>query len=176
MDNMSFLERYLGPLPGNQPLKIEPKAATVDRPPYLGPQTVEDIVARGYLVISGGDPATALVTDRTDTSRLALEDAISQIRARYALHRQAMYQLQQARLAASNEMHTWEAERGSLDTGQLAAVHAALQDLYRQERLEDLNLWRDISRLRSELPEAAREYLSAYRRHSLLLSPGGGGP
>lgn len=51
-----------------------------------------------------------------------------------------------------------------------------LQNLYSQERDERVTLWRDVARLRSQLPEAAQTYLTAHRKLQLLDTPGGEAP
>ena len=43
-----------------------------------------------------------------------------------------------------------------------------MNELYQEQRAERIDLWRDVSKLRLELPEVAQSYLSAYRKVSIL--------
>ncbi len=43
-----------------------------------------------------------------------------------------------------------------------------MNELYMEQRAERVNLWRYVSRLRLQLPETAQQYLSAYRKVSIL--------
>jgi hypothetical protein len=43
-----------------------------------------------------------------------------------------------------------------------------MQKIYEQQRDERVNLWRDVARLRVEIPEAAQQYLASYRKVSIL--------
>ena len=47
-----------------------------------------------------------------------------------------------------------------------------LQECYGEQRAERITLWRDVSRLRVNIPESAQLYLSAHRK---LLILGGEG-
>jgi hypothetical protein len=47
-------------------------------------------------------------------------------------------------------------------------VNKRLDELYSDQRDERVNLWRDVSRLRIQLPENAQQYLSAYRKVAIL--------
>jgi hypothetical protein len=131
-------------------------------------QTVEDLIARGYLAIPTGDPVTAVLTDKRATSWLGLDDAIRQIRARYELYARNMNGILYSTAAASNALHTWKAERGWYSERQLDNQHKTLQNLYAQEREERVSLWRDIARVRATLPEVVQQYLAAHRKLSLL--------
>ena len=51
-----------------------------------------------------------------------------------------------------------------------------MNDLYMEQRAERVSLWRDVSRLRLELPENAQQYLSAYRKVSILEDDKGDAP
>ena len=48
------------------------------------------------------------------------------------------------------------------------SVNKRLDELYSDQRDERVNLWRDVSRLRIQLPENAQQYLSAYRKVAIL--------
>lgn len=139
-------------------------------------QTVEDVIARGYLVVRSGEPATAILTDRRDTAWFGLDDAITQIRARHEIYEQNKRDLLYATASATNALHTWKAERGWPSDRQLDNLQKTLQNLYTQEREERVSLWRDVARIRAELPEAAQTYLTAQRKLQLLNTPGGGAP
>lgn len=143
---------------------------------FSSPQTVEEIIAGGYLAIPTGDPVTAILTDRRHTAWLGLDDAIAQIRSRYALYEENMNGILYATAAATNALHKWRAERGEPSEKQLDNLQKNLQSLYAQERQERVSLWQDISRLRVTLPEAAQGYLAAQRKLTLLDLPEGDGP
>ncbi|HNQ22558.1 MAG TPA: hypothetical protein PKK06_05630 [Phycisphaerae bacterium] len=139
-------------------------------------QTVEDVIARGYLVVRHSEPAGAILSDRRDTAWLGLDDAISQIRARYEIYEQNKRDILYATASATNALHTWKAERGWPSDRQLDNLQRSLQNLYAQEREERVTLWRDVARIRAELPEAAQTYLTAHRKLQLLDTGGGEGP
>ena len=139
-------------------------------------QTVEDVIARGYLAIPTGDPVTAVLTDKRDTSWLGLDDAIRQIRARYELYARNMNGILYSTAAATNALHTWKAERGWYNERQLDNQQRTLQNLYAQEREERISLWRDLARVRATLPEVVQQYLAAHRKLSLLDDTGGEDP
>lgn len=171
------------PFPAN-PIRTQPagqyspdfsRNRTLD-PHFSSPQTVEEIIAGGYLAIPTGDPVTAILTDRRHTAWLGLDDAIAQIRSRYALYEDNMNGILYATAAATNALHKWRAERGEPSEKQLDNLQKNLQTLYAQERQERVSLWQDISRLRVTLPEAAQGYLAAQRKLTLLDTPEGDGP
>lgn len=137
---------------------------------YAPPQTVEDIITRGYLAIPTGDPTTAILTDKHHTSWLGLDDTIRQVDQRLAIYEQNMHGILYATCAATNALHTWKAEHGGQPHSerQTDNLQKTLQNLYLQERQERVGLWQDVSRLRSTLPEIAREYLAAVRKITLL--------
>jgi hypothetical protein len=139
-------------------------------------QTVEDVIARGYLAIPTGDPVTAVLTDKRATSWLGLDDAIRQIRARYELYAQNMNGILYSTAAATNALHTWKAERGWYNERQVDNQHKTLQNLYAQEREERISLWRDIARVRATLPEVVQQYLAAHRKLVLLDGVDGDAP
>jgi hypothetical protein len=133
-------------------------------------QTVEDIVAKGYLAIPQEDPATAIISDRQHTSWLGLDDIISQIRRRYDIHEKLMYEMELAKCAASNSIFRLEAESGGVpaNSKERYSEDKRVQEIYQEQREEQVNLWRDVSRLRLSLPELAQLYLGAYRKARLL--------
>jgi hypothetical protein len=139
------------------------------------PQTVEQIVQRGYFAVPAGDPVTALISDKGHTARLGLDDLIHQVRQRYELYERHFYQIQLAKCAAINAIYQHEAYRGegSASSRQHYAKHKAIQDLYAQEREERVELWRDVSRLKLLLPESAQSYLGAHRKLAALNTPAG---
>lgn len=139
-------------------------------------ETIEDVLARGYFVPPQGDPVTAVLTDRRSTAWLGLDDAISQVRVRYEIYGRNVRDILYATAAATNALHTWAAERGWPSDRQLDNLGKTLQNLYTQEREERVTLWRDVARIRAELPEAAQTYLSAHRKLQLLDIPGGEAP
>ena len=140
----------------------------VRKPNYPMPQTAEQVIRRGYLAVPGSEPETAIITDKKDTARLGLDDVIGQIRKRYQLYDQNNYELEIAKCAAINCMYRHEAYHGPADSKVEYSIQKRLNDLYQEQREERTNLWRDVSRLRLQLPENAQQYLSAYRKVSVL--------
>ena len=138
--------------------------------------TVEQIIAHGYLAVPRVDPVDAILSDREHTARLGLDDVISQVRRRYELYHQNMVELDIAKCAAANCLHYHEAYHGPADSKIAYAVNKRLDGLYRDQRAERINLWRDVSRLRLELPENAQNYLTAYRKRSILEDTKGDEP
>ena len=140
-------------------------------------QTVEDIVAKGYLTIPQEDPATAIISDRQHTSWLGLDDIISQIRRRYEIHEQLMYEMELSKCSASNSIFRIEAEHGGVPASskERYSEDKRVQEIYMEQREEQVNLWRDVSRLRLSLPELAQLYLGAYRKGRLLSDAQGDG-
>ena len=146
--------------------------------PSREPQTVEQIIAHGYFAIPGGDPETALISDRKHTSWLGLEDAIRQIRDRYQLYERNIYDIEFGKCAAITSLFTLEAERGSIpaDSRELYGLSKVLQRFYQEQREERVKLWQDIARVRQTVPELAQLYLSAYRKMEILEDKDGDAP
>lgn len=141
------------------------------RPAHLDHfQTVDQIVRRGYFSVPAREVTTAILADRTDTSRLGLEDAVTQIRRRYEIHNKILDHINLSICAAGNAIYQHEAYcgPGSASSKQHYAKHKAIRDLYEEKRGEEINLWKDISRLRGGLPELAQSYLTSYRKESIL--------
>jgi len=139
-------------------------------------QTVDQIIAHGYLAVPSGDPTIALISDRRDTSWLGLDDLIGQVRRRHEIYESNLYQIELAKCAAMNAIYIHEAEQGPASSEQMGARHKAIQNLYEQAREERGNLWRDVSRLRQALPESAQSYHSAHRKMTILQDDGADGP
>ena len=118
----------------------------------------------------------AVITDKKHTSWLGLDDVIGQIRNRLEVYEQNMYELELAKCAAINAGYTHEAWHGPIDSRIEYSVNKRLDKLYKDQREERTNLWRDISRLRLSLPENAQQYLTAYRKVSILEDSKGDGP
>ena len=136
-------------------------------------QTVEQIIAHGYFAPPPGDPVTAILSDKQTTSRLGLDDIIGQIRHRYEVYHQNMYELELAKTAATNSLYAHWAYHGLPDAKQFYSRHKRIQELYQEQRDQRVNLWRDVSRLRLALPETAQSYLSAHRKlQALETTPG----
>ncbi len=142
------------------------------------PQTVDQVIARGYFAVPRGDPTTALISDRKATSWLGLDDLISQIRGRYELYDRNIYEMKLSECAAANSLHGIVADRGSAPATprEVYAVQKQLQEIYQEEREERVNLWRDVSRLRVTIAEVAQQYLSAYRKAYFLEAAKGDAP
>ncbi len=140
------------------------------------PQTVDQIVRHGYFNVPRREETAAIIADRTDTTRLGLDDVVTQVRRRYEIHNRILYQIDLSICAANNAIYQHEAYcgPGSATSKQHYAKHKAIRDLYEEQRAEQVNLWKDVSRLRSGLPEIAQQYLAAYRKESILRSGTGG--
>jgi hypothetical protein len=148
----------------------------VARRPGYRPQSVEQILAHGYLVFPHSDPAEAILSDKKGTAWLGLDDVIAQIQHRYEVYARNIYDLQISKCAAVNSLYTHEAWHGPSNSRIEYSVQKRLDRLYQSERDERINLWRDISRLKLLLPERAQAYLAAYRKVSLLEESGGDAP
>jgi hypothetical protein len=138
------------------------------RKAYSVPQTVEQVIRRGYLAIPKSDPETAIISDKKDTARLGLDDVITQIRGRHDLYQQNMYELELAKCSVINSLYKHEAYHGPSDGTVEYSMNKRLDELYEDQRKERTDAWRDVSRLRLQLPENAQQYLSAYRKVSIL--------
>jgi hypothetical protein len=145
---------------------------------FPNPQTVEQVIERGYLAVPPGDPAAAMISDRKNTSWLGLDDLIGQIRKRYEIFDRNLYEMQLSKCAAANALFSMEADRGSVpaDSKERYALDKRLQQIYQEEREERVTLWQDVSRLRLSMAEAAQLYLSAYRKVRLLEDTQGDAP
>lgn len=145
--------------------------------PPSRPQTVEQIIAHGYFAIPNGEPETAIISDKKQTSWLGLEDTIRQVRNRHELYQRNMYELHQGVCEADNAIFRQVASQGSpADNRQQYSATKLTQELYEQMRLERVSLWKDISRLKQSLPEVAQNYLAAYRKVAILEDTGGDQP
>jgi len=140
------------------------------------PQTVEQIILSGYFAVPGGDAETAIISDKKQTSWLGLEDTIRQVRNRSELYQRNMYELHQGVCEADNAIFRQVAAQGAPpDNRQQYSASKLTQELYEQMRLERVNLWKDVSRLKQFLPEAAQNYLAAYRKVAILEDDKGDG-
>ncbi len=143
---------------------------------HFHPQTVEQIITHGYFSIPGGDPETAIISDKKQTSWLGLEDTIRQVRNRHDLYQRNMYELHQGVCEADNAIFRQVAAQGApADNRQQYSASKLTQELYEQMRLERVTLWKDVSRLKQSLPEVAQNYLAAYRKVAILEDNGGDG-
>ena len=140
----------------------------VQRRRYPVLQTVEQVIRRGYLAIPESEPETALISDRKHTAGLGLDDVIGQIRKRYQVYDKNMYELEWSKCEAINCLYRHEGYHGPPDSKVEYSVSKRMNDLYQEQRAERVNLWRDVSRIRLQLPENAQQYLSAYRKVSIL--------
>ena len=149
----------------------EPPRGCEDRPP----QTVEQLVTRGYFAVPAGAPETALLSDKQMTAWLGLDDAIRQIQGRVEIYEQNVYEIQLAECSAINDLFAWEAKYGWPPASKEQYVLGKrLQALYAERRAERVSAWRDTWRLRQELPEQVQQYLTACRKLQIL--DGGDGP
>jgi len=132
--------------------------------------TVEDIIQKGYFAIPGSEPETAIISDKKHTSGLGLSDIISQIRGRYEIYERNMYQIELGKCYAVSGQLAVEAERGGVRTSsrESYSLTKRLNEFYEQQRDERTRLWQDVSRLKQALPEQAQQYLTSYRKISIL--------
>jgi hypothetical protein len=135
---------------------------------YPAPQTVEQVIRNGYLAIPESEPETALITDKKHTARFGLDDVIGQIRKRYEVYEKNIYEIEWSKCEAINCLYRHIGYHGPTDSKVEYSVSKRMNELYMEQRAERVNLWRDVSRLRLELPENAHQYLSAYRKVSIL--------
>ena len=145
----------------------------VQRRSYPVPQTVEQVIQRGYLAIPKSEPEIAIITDKKHTARFGLDDVIGQIRKRYEVYDKNLYELEWSKCEAINCLYRHEGYHGPPDSKVEYSVSKRMNDLYQEQRLERVNLWRDVSRLRLQLPENAQQYLSSYRKVSILEDDNG---
>jgi len=140
-----------------------------------GLQTVEQIIQHGYLSVPHAEPTMAIIGDKAFTSSLGLDDVITQIRRRYEIYGRNMYQIDLSVCSAVNTIYHHEAYvgPGTASSKQHYAKHKAIQDLYEEKRLERVNLWKDVSRLRTLLPENAQAYLASHRKLAILRTEPG---
>ena len=146
------------------------------RPSFLPGQTVEDVIRDGYLATPRSEPETAMISDRKHTFWLGLDDIIGQVRQRYTVYEQNVYELEVSKCAAINSLYAHEAYHGPTNSRIEYSMHKMMDKLYKDQREERMNLWRDISRLKLLLPEKAQEYLAAYRKASILEDNEGDAP
>ena len=137
---------------------------------YPRSQTVEDIIQRGYFPIRESEPETAIISDKKQTSGLGLSDIICQVRHRYEIYERNIYQIELGKCYTLNSVFTVEAHRGGVppNSREAYSLNKSLGEFYEQERDERVRLWQDVSRLKQTLPEQAQQYLSAYRKVSIL--------
>ena len=133
-------------------------------------QTVEDIVRNGYFSIPKSEPETAIISDKKQTSALGLGDIINQVRQRYQVYEKNIYEIEIGKCYAISSALIIESERGgvALNSKEMYGLNKNIQEFYQQQRNERTKLWQDISRLKQSLPEQAQQYLSAYRKVSIL--------
>jgi len=138
--------------------------------PWPRPQTVEDIIQNGYLAIPKSEPETALISDKKDISKLGLSDIISQIRGRYEIYQNNMYQIELGKCYTISSQLAVESSRGgvAMSSKEAYSLNKNIGEFYQQQREERNRLWADLSKLKLLLPEQAQQYLSSYRKMSIL--------
>lgn len=133
-------------------------------------QTVEDIIQRGYLHISQSVPETSLISDKKDISKIGLSDIISQIRNRYQIYEKNIYQIELGKCYTISSQLAVESSRGgvAMSSKEAYGLNKNISEFYEQQRDERNRLWADVSKLKLLLPEQAQNYLSSYRKMSIL--------
>jgi hypothetical protein len=140
--------------------------------------TVEDIINNGYFPIPKSEPETAIISDKKHTAALGLGDIINQVRKRYEIYERNIYQIELGKCYTISSQLSVESSRGGvcMSSKEAYSLNKSLRELYEQQRDERVRLWQDISRLKQSLPEQAQQYLSAYRKVSILEDDKGDGP
>ena len=134
-----------------------------------GPQTVEQLITQGYFAVPAGSAETAILSDKRTTAWLGLDDAIQQVQRRIEIYERNFYEIELAKCSAINSLFAWEAQYSwPAAPQQQYVLGKRLQELYADQRRERIMLWKDVSRLRQELPESAQRYLAAYRKIQIL--------
>jgi hypothetical protein len=142
--------------------------------PNDGPQTVEQVIEQGYFAVSNAEPEIAIIHDKKHTAWLGLDDVIAQVRQREEIYLQNLYEIELAKCDAINALFTWEVQYSwPASAKEQYVLGKRLQALYAEQRAERVAAWKDISRLRQTLPEAAQSYLSALRKLTVLEDTGG---
>ncbi len=140
-------------------------------------QTIEHVINQGYLSIPDSEPEFALIHDRKDMAQIALDDSVGQIRRRYEIYIVNVQEIELAKCDTINDLFAWEVQNGwPASSEQQYIVTKRLQALYADQRAERVAAWRDIARLRQTLPETAQQYLSAFRKITLLEDTEGDKP
>ena len=142
---------------------------------FYKPQTVEQVVQRGYLAVPQTEPETASITDKQHTFWQGLDDIIRQVRSRHEIYDKHIYSIEQGKCYAMNTLYEAQAYRGGVpaDSKERYSLTKRLQELYQLQREERTSLWQDVSRLKQQLPETAQQYLSAHRKVSILNDENG---
>lgn len=137
---------------------------------YPIPQTVEDVIRKGYLSVPASELETALISDKKDMSKLGLSDVISQIRNRYSIYERNMYQIELGKCYTISTQLAVESDRGGvcMSSKEAYSLNKNLNEFYEQQREERNRLWADVSKLKLLLPEKAQNYLSSYRKLAIL--------
>jgi predicted DNA binding CopG/RHH family protein len=137
------------------------------------PQTIEQIIKRGYLAVTSEAPETAILSDKQRTFWQGLDDIIRQVRQRYEIAEGNIYQIERSICYALSRIYQVESHRGGVpaDAKERYRLLKQVQELYQQEREEKVSLWQDISRLKLAMPETAQQFLSAHRKVSILKDP-----
>jgi hypothetical protein len=138
--------------------------------PVAGPQTVEDIIRNGYLSVPHCDPETALISDKQAVSRLGLSDIISQIKSRYEIYNDVIYNIEMSKCYTVSSQLAVESSRGGvrMSSREAYSLNKKISEFYLQQNEERVRLWQDVSRLKQLLPEQAQSYLSGYRKMAIL--------
>ena len=157
----------------NEPESRYPVPSGSYRSSQFVPQTVEQVILNGYFSVPAIQSDVPQLVDKHHVSWLGLDDVIGQIQHRRELYQENMNMIDQSICEAHNGLHRQVASQGRpADNRQQYSVQMQVLNLYEQQRAERVNLWRDEIRLRQSLPEQVQQYLSAYRKRSILNKPG----
>lgn len=145
------------------------------RPFFDTPQSVEQVIRKGYLAVHRSEPETAIIGDKQRTAWQGLDDIIHQVRGRHDIYQRNIYQIEQGKCHAMTAIYQIQAYRGGVpvNSKERYSITKQMRELYEQQRDERVRLWQDVSRLKQQLPETAQQYLSAYRKVSILNNENG---
>ena len=139
------------------------------------PQTVEQVLYQGYFAVpKSSEPAAAMITDKTHTSWMGLDDVIGQIKGRNEIYETNMYELELAKCSAFNVFFEHVRNNGNIASDRVYySLNKNISRIYEQQMNERVKLWQDISKLRRDLPEAAQSYLSSMRKSDIFKDDSG---
>jgi len=131
-------------------------------------QSVDRLVADGCLTVPMADPIAAFLADRQHTTRLSVDDALTQLRRRDDLYRTHLGELLQEEVRVLNAMHSFPKHMDRVAPDIYLSIQQQLQRLAKERREERTSFWQDITRLRATVPEMVANYLTSYRKTSIF--------
>ena len=117
------------------------------------------------------DTFRRLVSQDTDGLREWIEEISQEIESRRELRQKLVSKLEDGMenvRALIDDIHHWEPGYKPSVNGRRTNLERECLALRREERLQELNAWRDISALKRQLRELLKEYKEAIRRKDML--------